>query len=487
TLKVKVSSRTKCPIKSVLVLLNGATRGNISGDPSDREGSRQMQFEMRIKLNEGANSLHIIASNELASSKSQAINLTYVPPDGGGGPPDELKSKSPKLKEPRPGELRPKQPAPLPQPTPDAERVSFRPASFVAAPPAARRAPPAVNILSPAEPVTTTNNKNLILRVEAFSEAPPTDLEVKLNGERVNFLRINSTGTLSTLTVGLDPGENEVTVTAFNGDEATGVAASEPVTRKVIYKETLRKLVFLGIGVSTYEVYRPPLLYAADDARDLAALLSRQKDGPNPYFDDVKTAVLANDEVKRDDIIEKLDWLNKEASGSDDVRVVLISGHAGLTPGGYYFFSHTYRSDRNPEHDNIAADTFWRLLSQNNTKLIFLVDTCRAGGAAPRDFIKNVTLSNAVFIGSSSADQPSKEDTEARHGYLTWAAIEGLGGKAEDDGDGLISDEELVFYVKKEVRRLTSRQQEPVSVEASELPPFTVASCPNRTCPRGNP
>lgn len=474
-LKVEVLSKT-LPITTARVWLNGFARGTFRGDPDDKQGGLRMTFEMLIPLEQGENTLAIVASNTNASSQPKLIKIVYEPAGG---------SDARKFEE---GAGSGRRPGPLPAVAP----VSFVRANYfargVAPDPAAaapRQQPPTLDVLSPAEPSSTVNNKNLKVKVAALSENSPTDIEVKIGGERALFFRVSSKGEPSDdQFITLSPGDNEVTFTAYNGD-----IKSETVIRKVKYVEVNKpKLVFLGIGISKYKDFQPPLQFADKDAEELAKTFIGQGGGADSYFGEVKVKVLSNDQVTREAIINHLNWLNDEAKSEKDVRVVLLSGHAGLRLNNYYFYSHVYKQGDDPEINSIGSDTFWKKLKENtNTKLLFLVDTCRAGGAAPDDFLKDAPRSNAVFIASSSADKDSKEYPDKQHGYLTWAMLEAIRGLANDNDDRFVDSGELATWIMRKVRRLTGDRQIPVILVPPSSTPFTISACPSPSCPKETP
>jgi len=56
----------------------------------------------------------------------------------------------------------------------------------------------------------------------------------------------------------------------------------------------------------------------------------------------------------------------------------------------------------------------------------------------------------------------SEEREDLGHGVFTYYLLEGLRGKADLDGDGIITVDEAYNYVSKKVPEVTSQNQNPV-------------------------
>jgi len=67
-----------------------------------------------------------------------------------------------------------------------------------------------------------------------------------------------------------------------------------------------------------------------------------------------------------------------------------------------------------------------------------------------------------VILSASSAKEVSQEMENLEHGVFTYYLLEGLRGKADLDGDGLIDTGEVYRYVSKKVPAATGEQQHPV-------------------------
>jgi uncharacterized caspase-like protein len=67
-----------------------------------------------------------------------------------------------------------------------------------------------------------------------------------------------------------------------------------------------------------------------------------------------------------------------------------------------------------------------------------------------------------VILTASDANEVSAEKDELKHGAFTYYLLEGLRGKADLDGDGVIAVDELYRYVSMEVPKATGQNQHPI-------------------------
>jgi len=106
--------------------------------------------------------------------------------------------------------------------------------------------------------------------------------------------------------------------------------------------------------------------------------------------------------------------------------------------------------------------------------VLFFFDTCHAGSAAVggatrgnqtyEPFIDEMRdASNGVLVlASSEGRELSQEDDASKNGVFTRAVVEGLSGKADANGDGVVTFQELSLYVADRVKELTKNTQHPV-------------------------
>ena len=73
-----------------------------------------------------------------------------------------------------------------------------------------------------------------------------------------------------------------------------------------------------------------------------------------------------------------------------------------------------------------------------------------------------------VVLTASRASEVSEEREELGHGVFTYYLLEGLRGKADLDGDGVITVDEVYAYVSRKVPEATGQNQHPVKKGETE-------------------
>jgi hypothetical protein len=347
-----------------------------------------------------------------------------------------------------------------------------------------RMEPPKVNIISP-DDNTTTSQEEIRVKVRITSEAEVTEVTISVNGRPAwktgkGFIRASALeGELIDQTVTLEPGRNIISVIARNEN-----AVSQPAIVTVTYqKPQVRKpnLYLLAIGVSEYADTNYELRYADKDARAVMNIFKGQE---GKLFDRVDTKALFNNDATKDNILDGLDWLITEAT-QKDVGIVFISGHGMHDARGNYYFLPYNGEPENLRRTGVNWYEFQDTLSSIPSKALLFVDTCHAGKVTGRtkgssdlditDIIADFATdeSGVVVMASSTGREVSIENGKWEHGAFTLALIEGLSGKADYNGDGTVYLTEIDNYVTDRVKELTDGEQHPTTQK-----PTTVRSFP---------
>jgi uncharacterized caspase-like protein len=122
---------------------------------------------------------------------------------------------------------------------------------------------------------------------------------------------------------------------------------------------------------------------------------------------------------------------------------------------------------------NEVSRIFQRIGSE---RLVFIGDTCYSGASGGRTVPVSGTRANLsgafldrlsqgrgrVILTASDANEVSVEKDELQHGVFTYYLLEALRGKADFDGDGLITVDEVYRYVSTKVPQATGQDQHPV-------------------------
>nr|MBP7585626.1 caspase family protein [Spirochaetota bacterium] len=259
-------------------------------------------------------------------------------------------------------------------------------------------------------------------------------------------------------------------------------------------------LYFIGIGVSKYRDPSLDLKYAHKDALDLGKAFGRM----GTMYDRVHVKTFLDAEVTAENIRKSREFM-KDAK-VDDTAVLFVAGH-GLhdtdRESTYYYLTHDADVNRLKETAadfDLLEDIFHGIAPRNR---LLLMDTCESGEggealadapaagsrgirarttralsiamkkkregrqrefAAKKDrYIYNdlKRRTGAIVFSSSRGSELSYESDEYRNGLFTKEIIEGLSGKADADGDGKVSSDELRAHVARSVPKLSGGRQHP--------------------------
>ena len=213
------------------------------------------------------------------------------------------------------------------------------------------------------------------------------------------------------------------------------------------------------------------------------------------------TLILSDDEVGPKGLAEARALLAK--ARTQDHVIVFFAGHGFLSGDLKYYFATAKTDPEHPEQQGLSYDAVSGLFSSTRARRrLLMLDTCHAGDVIEGDLAsgdekisdrviarpirgmarkssrgdsKRMTTVKALFadtrlangavvVGAAGGREFSYESPELRNGVFTFATIDGLTtGRADLDGNGAISVEELQSYVAKRVVELTSGRQQPVA------------------------
>jgi WD40 repeat protein len=482
--KVIVTS-DNLPIREVTISLNGFRKGVFKGDPWSKEPSKRVEVSTMIALEPDENTLIVTASHEKATSDPEIRTINYKPI---ASKPDTARPVSTRATQQLPPKIQRATAASI---APGKVESRLYPViDSVSSFPLVRKLldqiddgsgpflnviqdAPTVEILTPAQspaPFEVTEDYvNLSVKVNATGAG--TKVRALVNGS-LRHEQNAEPGIPFPIQVPLDnEGENIVTVIASSGG-----LDSIPQTRRVTFRNLSPErpnLIFLGIGISGYSKFDPKLQFADKDARDVANLLCRLND--STLFKEVKTRVLSNADASKANILRDIDWLNREATHDNDLRILLVSGHGGSVGQQikrYYFYAQDQVPGEEPEILSVNwTEVLNRLLDRGEAAgqnvgrghILLLVDTCRAGEAGPKEFMNVKDANGMVFFGASDSRENSTERTDLKNGVFTKAVIEGLSGAADQSSelypkDGKIDFWELKTWIERRVADLNSSQ-----------------------------
>ncbi len=280
--------------------------------------------------------------------------------------------------------------------------------------------------------------------------------------------------------VSLKEGENRIRVRAVDAD---GLAAEKTVTLQCVRQR--KKIWAVVVGINDYRNIRP-LRFAVDDARTFYRHLVDHLGIPEG-----NVTLLLDKEADLTTLRSVLGTRLKNRAGKDDMVILYFAGHGAterdvMSPDGdgleKYLLPHgadlkdLYASAlpmREIQH------VFNRIRSE---RLVFIVDSCYSGASGGRTvsmaglrasisdgFLERIASGRGrVILSASGANEVSEEDEALGHGVFTYYLLEGLGGPADADGDGLITVDEAYGYVSSRVPDATGQEQHPVKKGAVE-------------------
>ena len=239
------------------------------------------------------------------------------------------------------------------------------------------------------------------------------------------------------------------------------------------------------IGINEYQNTRN-LKYAVNDARAFKDYL---KD--NVGISDERIFYLADQDATKSRIESLLGTTIKRKASRDDTVIIFYAGHGAVEPDPSNLDGDGFEKYLLP-HDADLEDLYSTAISMNDIKtifmriradrLIFIADTCYSGASGGRTMVASKTRANLsdkfyeriskgkgrVIISSCSANEISKEDDKLQHGVFSYYMLEGLKGRADQDGDGIITVSELFSYISRKVPQASGQDQHPVKKGETE-------------------
>jgi CheY-like chemotaxis protein len=233
----------------------------------------------------------------------------------------------------------------------------------------------------------------------------------------------------------------------------------------------------LLIGIGEYQNINK-LSKTVVDAEDLSAVLLE-----NGYAKE-NIILLRNNEATKNDISQSLDWLARRVKNNDTV-IFFFSGHGlqmkgGFNPGEYLC---TVQTNLNNLPNTCISDAeFTRALNSINAgRLVVFLDACHSGGiGAPKDHNLSVTkglsenfyqtlaqATGRAIIAACGPNEVAWELPDMRNGLFTHYLLEGIRGKAAQDG--VVTVNSLFHYVYKHVASHDNRQHPYQKVEGGDF------------------
>ena len=249
----------------------------------------------------------------------------------------------------------------------------------------------------------------------------------------------------------------------FSVNDSRGVAQTValPKTNEPPYRESWAAI----IGIDNYQKW-PRLRYAANDAKAVRDLLiQKYKFKPQNVF------LLLNEEATRQNILSLLgDKLaNTDMVKRDDRVFVFYAGHGAtrkLPSGRDLGYIIPVDADLTSyQGQAISMTNFQDIAEAIPAKhLLFVMDSCysglaltRGGGLAPSaNYLQEIArrVAREMFT-AGGADEQVADNGPNGHSVFTWTLLQALDGRADLNGDGVITGTELAAYVAPAVSSLS--------------------------------
>jgi len=350
--------------------------------------------------------------------------------------------------------------------------------------------PPKVAIITPTVAKLELNGNSLEVKAVASSvgDHAVTTLRLLLDGRPApEGLKIFTEPKLGEVgaswTVEVPPGSHRLTVQASN---AVSKAVSDPVEVVTAKNDNPAaasgSLYVLAVGINDYPDKRLKLDCAAPDAQALrqAFLTNSSK-----LFRGVEVKLLLNGQATRANILEGLQWLSSSVKPGD-MAVVFYAGHGDCKIEGQFYLVPVDANLRDLSHTAISGEALKKAIGELPCTTMLLLDACYAGSfdgkkrkkrslPAESDAVLRQLVYDAglvVMCGASKEQEAAEEDG---HGFFTQSLVEGLGGKADYNKDGVVELYELQLYVHGRVRELSAQEQEPTISIPSVVKSFALS------------
>jgi len=336
---------------------------------------------------------------------------------------------------------------------------------------AGMKAGPAINLKTP-QNAETTSDENIRLAFEVSDSRSVESIKVTLNGSVVldEKTALRKKGIVKNIS--LKEGENRIVITAYNADnipakkEITVIRiAEDDVDTPPVTAMRNPNAVAVVIGISKFENKDIQSVdFARRDAMAMKEYLIKtlgyNEANITEFYDE-------NAELTKLKSFFNTRLKNKIKRGVSDV-FVFYSGHGvpDTNSGEPYFVPYNY-DPRDIKTTGYSVKEFYKQLESLKAKSVtVVVDACYQGFTGddrPKPIIKDaspvtfevtnplLTIKNGVVFTASSGKQVASWYRKKQHGIFTYYFLQGLGGRADADGNGQITVGELKDYLMKNV------------------------------------
>jgi len=231
----------------------------------------------------------------------------------------------------------------------------------------------------------------------------------------------------------------------------------------------------LLIGISKYKRADLNLQFADADATVFSQLLQSQRGGGVPTEN---LTLLTDEKASLAAVRLAFQDLLKRRAGKDDTVVILVAGHGTVDVTAAYIL--TYDADPQDLKSTALPMAELNNLFDNQLKkvgrVLLFTDVCKAGVIGSiRSVNVNENVKQLAGAGGSLfgllASRPTELSIEGPqfgggHGAFSYYVVKGLQGEADTDKNGIVDADELIEYVRSQVRAATNKKQTPTEFGA---------------------
>ncbi|MFO0937564.1 MAG: caspase family protein [Gemmataceae bacterium] len=275
--------------------------------------------------------------------------------------------------------------------------------------------------------------------------------------------------------VKLSPGKHSLSIMA-ESPVSKGASLTARVTRSG--EELKPNLYVLAIGISDY----PGAMKLRFAASDVQLLTSTIKENSTQVFGDIEIKTIMDKQATRKNIRAGLDWLKSKMTAKD-VGIVSFSGHGGRDDDTGKFYLIPVDVTPSLEDSCLSGEELKSRLENMPGRLVSILDACHSGAVATtrtsqadglvRDLISDDY--GVIVLASSMGNEYSLESEKTKAGFYTLGLTEGMKGLADNNGDGIIYLNELVYYASLRVQQLSRGRQNPTLGRPATVRPFPIA------------
>ncbi len=344
--------------------------------------------------------------------------------------------------------------------------------------------PPKIILISPRFFTTQKDQVKISFEVES-ENMPITDVIITLNGRKITqrgfIVKKKTFHQRYDIPISLEKGRNIIGIMAknryANSDKIYIEVERETPEMASIFKPNL---FLLTIGISHYLNKDYNLRYADKDASDVGNLFKKQE---GKLYRNVYVRELINEQATKDNILDALDWIDREST-QRDITVIFLAGH-GVNDdhGNYYFLNYDADLDR-LRRTGVKWYEFKDVVINLPSKVLLILDTCHSGNimGVRRDLVGAIKSildagTGQIIMTATTGNGYSYENERWQHGAFSKAIIDGLSqNKADFNNDGMITIKELDLFITEYVKQLTKGKQKPTTIIPSSIPDFAIWS-----------